>query len=960
MENGTQPSCGNRSQIACIARQKQVLRADGYFTPANMGNAYPYFTYLSRSITRMFARETNRDDDDVQEVIVVDTTSKPSAPPRQSRRVELVPSGEPSHPPRQFSRRRKPPENAAINGASSRKVVPSKRPADASRNPEPRNLRPRTSITPEDLTVPGGGPRSTRRNVNPAASHHGKNLRARLPNDNRIVNLDADDDEIDEDCEEPVRRTRTNPAHNTRTSIRGIIPRRPAKPKMPPREHNYNVNQVRKDRQRREGNRSDTLPRRSKSPEQPIQIEDDDDDDEEEEEDDDAIKITRQKSSALRDTFGYLPDGDVEKVAPPPPDPSRMMTRRQSQQRLLSKQREEDEVAEEVKELTAIDAPYSGPTHFIFRYPPAGRGSIRVTAEERERLNMRKYLNDSLIDFYLKFLENSLNVRPRDIRFTTKFFSSFFFGVLRREKPGDCKSKTPIDYNGVKSWTKGIDLFSLEYVFVPICDSYHWSLIIVANLHELERFLESLYTDKEDHGRGSPKIIYLDSLDPKRGTEFGNTMLHYLVEEYLTRKKKAEVTDVLRKETFARFRKAIPIRRALVPIQTNEYDCGLYVLNSLTMFLEDRDGFMAKLLNPEPTVDVRNMYSHMDVQKLRMSITILMDIFEADWKAKHKSDSDLPEAKDDMSLSDGRDAVEEFVGEEANGSGRDASALQIERNSASPPRSGSINSPPTHEDIEPMKPEDLNDVFKGPQAREVTSHFDMIDAENLTDGAGSSVKRNVEYIGREDEDGMELDDSVKREKSESDLADQSLDVMQGFEEVHVMDIDGGSELIVPVASDDSMEECAKASEEDGDGPYFNTSANPNDGRDIAMGQCQLNGEAEDVVKGERSAIIQDNEETDAKRYRKSTTPARRKRRLPSKSHSGAGDRKQAPLMGYGGGGRSIRSPDRTTTRRDQRGRGSRTENEMHIENVAIDKNHLTHRPGNADEEILDGSEYVGE
>lgn len=287
------------------------------------------------------------------------------------------------------------------------------------------------------------------------------------------------------------------------------------------------------------------------------------------------------------------------------------------------------EAIEEVKELNR-DAPYTGPTHLIFEYPPQQRGKIRVTAEERARLQQRRYLNDSLIDFFFKYQEIALSRRTGKLEFSAKFFSSFFFGRLRRTKP--------IDYEGVKSWTKNVDLFANKFVFVPICESYHWSLIIVANLDKLESWLDRNAKDMSVYD--TPRIIYLDSLDPSRGVSFGNTIRRYLVEEWLCRKLKASHCEEQRHVTQQGFEESISILKAKVPIQTNEYDCGLYVLNSLLMFLKNESGFMDKLLGGESNLS--DAYTHVDIQTLRHSLIFQMNQFEAHWSETRGSEIPVP------------------------------------------------------------------------------------------------------------------------------------------------------------------------------------------------------------------------------------------------------------------------------------------------------------------------------
>lgn len=349
-----------------------------------------------------------------------------------------------------------------------------------------------------------------------------------------------------------------------------------------------------------------------------------------------------------------------EKKAIPPPEVSvqpvasrrstrlAVVERRKTTQALTTQKAlllEKREVLEEVRNLTTNELGYDGPRHLIFMYPPGGRGKIRVTAEERERLKQKKYLNDSLIDFYIKFLETEMNEKPSQIRLTAKFFSSFFFGILRREKKDVLgrNDGSSVDYNSVKNWTKEVDVFSTDFVIVPICDSYHWSLMIVANLKKLQ----SVFDDRKDLSVSEwintdikdpdlPKIIYMDSLDPKRGGEFANSMRHYLAEEWLTRIMNFSAAEVskARSETCKRFRKAIPVLKPAVPVQQNEYDCGLFVLKNLSMFLDDTHGFRKKLLRGETSL--YDVYGSGDIDKLRFMIILKMDAIEAAWKLKNQ------------------------------------------------------------------------------------------------------------------------------------------------------------------------------------------------------------------------------------------------------------------------------------------------------------------------------------
>lgn len=273
----------------------------------------------------------------------------------------------------------------------------------------------------------------------------------------------------------------------------------------------------------------------------------------------------------------------------------------------------------------AMMTTYTGSTEMIFVYPPGKRGSIRVTEEERGRLDGRLYLNDSLLDFYIKFLEMRIKRYSPDVHERRIFFSSFFFGRLRQGTGGN------IDYHGVKSWTKNIDLFEQKYVFVPICDSYHWSVFVIVNLHNLQCFLEDAKsTDAVIPADEKPAIFYLDSLDPERGVEFGDSMCQYLAEEWYARKVPDDKKTIISKQQILdQIPELVETNRPRIPIQTNETDCGLYVLLCLQMFLTNDRGFKTKLLSRS---SLSTAFSHIQIEKLRLEIISLIDTLKESWK----------------------------------------------------------------------------------------------------------------------------------------------------------------------------------------------------------------------------------------------------------------------------------------------------------------------------------------
>jgi Ulp1 family protease len=64
------------------------------------------------------------------------------------------------------------------------------------------------------------------------------------------------------------------------------------------------------------------------------------------------------------------------------------------------------------------------------------------------------------------------------------FFNSFFYRKLAEPgKNSQDSGKSP--YERVKKWTRKVDLFDKDYIFIPVNQRSHWSLIIICHLGHL-------------------------------------------------------------------------------------------------------------------------------------------------------------------------------------------------------------------------------------------------------------------------------------------------------------------------------------------------------------------------------------------------------------------------------------------------------------------------------------------
>lgn len=118
----------------------------------------------------------------------------------------------------------------------------------------------------------------------------------------------------------------------------------------------------------------------------------------------------------------------------------------------------------------------------ILIYPP-GTGGISINTEDYMCLAIDQYLNDVIIDFYLKYLlSEHLGDEQRE---RTHVFSTFFYKRLTtmttRRAGGDTAKMTASQkrHARVKNWTKSVNLFEKDFVIIPINEQSHWFLAIV-------------------------------------------------------------------------------------------------------------------------------------------------------------------------------------------------------------------------------------------------------------------------------------------------------------------------------------------------------------------------------------------------------------------------------------------------------------------------------------------------
>lgn len=106
-------------------------------------------------------------------------------------------------------------------------------------------------------------------------------------------------------------------------------------------------------------------------------------------------------------------------------------------------------------------------------YPFSGRNTAQITKADVPRLEDNDLLNDNLIVFYSRYLQLRLEKETPSVFKRTYIFNPWFYTQLSSAK------KRGIDYDSVKSWTTKVDLFTHDFIVVPVNENMHWYLAII-------------------------------------------------------------------------------------------------------------------------------------------------------------------------------------------------------------------------------------------------------------------------------------------------------------------------------------------------------------------------------------------------------------------------------------------------------------------------------------------------
>lgn len=230
--------------------------------------------------------------------------------------------------------------------------------------------------------------------------------------------------------------------------------------------------------------------------------------------------------------------------------------------------------------------------------------SMKVLYKNFLSLNPGVYLDDTVCNFYLKYISKYFSKNH-----SAYIYNTFFYSVMEKSE----SKNMDVSFSKLKPRKPGrLNIFDYDHLLMPIFQNHHWSLILISSPRKIFNLDSS----------NSPIIFYFDSFYHSNEKVI-QIVKKYLMSEYFISK------NVFDKNKLLNFQmgnyKLIKDFTPAVPMQTNGYDCGIYMLTYIEMLLlkeSSIDDILKKYINH--TLNLKNWFDISVVENKRKEMQQLL------------------------------------------------------------------------------------------------------------------------------------------------------------------------------------------------------------------------------------------------------------------------------------------------------------------------------------------------
>ncbi|KAK1363251.1 ubiquitin-like protease 4 [Heracleum sosnowskyi] len=224
--------------------------------------------------------------------------------------------------------------------------------------------------------------------------------------------------------------------------------------------------------------------------------------------------------------------------------------------------------------------------------PDSEKTTTRVSRAHRQarRTSVRNGRQEGKLDDEVlnKYLGNLWQTIPSEKKASCAYIDCLWYVMYHKG-----------DREKALKWIKSAGIFSKKYVFLPICEYNHWSLLIFCHLGEDLKSKTS-----------TPCMLLLDSLRIANAKENLEKDIRSFLLSIYEDEGKLESTKQIDK---------IPLLVPKVPQQTGDKECGYYVLYYITLFLRSCPETFS-ISNGYPYFMVENWFPAEEVESFRKTL----------------------------------------------------------------------------------------------------------------------------------------------------------------------------------------------------------------------------------------------------------------------------------------------------------------------------------------------------